>query len=63
VVAAEMIALRSGLGYMIMNARNAGNRYDLVVAGMIIIGVIGLSLDGFMRMLEGIRWVRWRYAH
>jgi len=63
VVAAEMIALRSGLGYMIMDARNAGNRYDLVVAGMIIIGVIGLSLDGLMRMLEGIRWVRWRYAH
>jgi NitT/TauT family transport system permease protein len=63
VVAAEMIALRSGLGYMIMDSRNAGNRYDLVVAGMIIIGVIGLSLDGIMRMLEGVRWVRWRYAH
>ena len=63
VVAAEMIALRSGLGYMIMDSRNAGNRYDLVIAGMIIIGVIGLSLDGLMRMLEGVRWVRWRYAH
>jgi NitT/TauT family transport system permease protein len=63
VVAAEMIALRSGLGYMIMDSRNAGNRYDLVVAGMIIIGLIGLSLDGAMRMLEGARWVRWRYAH
>jgi len=63
VVAAEMIALRSGLGYMIMDSRNAGNRYDLVVAGMIIIGLIGLSLDGLMRLLEGIRWVRWRYAH
>ena len=63
VVAAEMIALRSGLGYMIMDSRNAGNRYDLVVAGMIIIGLIGLSLDGVMRMLEGIKWVRWRYAH
>jgi NitT/TauT family transport system permease protein len=62
VVAAEMIALRSGLGYLIMDSRNAGNRYDLVVAGMIIIGLIGLSLDGIMRMLEGIRWVRWRYA-
>ena len=62
VVAAEMIALRSGLGYMIMDSRNAGNRYDLVIAGMIIIGVIGLSLDGAMRMLEGIKWVRWRYA-
>jgi len=63
VVAAEMIALRSGLGYMIMDSRNAGNRYDLVIAGMIIIGLIGLSLDGAMRLLEGIRWVRWRYAH
>lgn len=63
VVAAEMIALRSGLGYMIMDSRNAGNRYDLVVAGMVIIGVIGLSLDAVMRMLERLKWVRWRYAH
>jgi NitT/TauT family transport system permease protein len=63
VVAAEMIALHSGLGYMIMDSRNAGNRYDLVVAGMAIIGLIGLSLDGFMRMLERIDRVRWRYAH
>ncbi len=63
VVAAEMIALRSGLGYLIMDSRNAGNRYDLVIAGMIIIGVIGLMLDGIMRMLEGLKMVRWRYAH
>ncbi|HEX5787204.1 MAG TPA: ABC transporter permease [Woeseiaceae bacterium] len=63
VVAAEMIALRSGLGFLIMDSRNAGNRYDLVIAGMIIIGLIGLLLDGCMRMLEGHRLVRWRYAH
>lgn len=63
VVAAEMIALRSGLGYMIMDARNAGNRYDLVIAGMIIIGLIGLCLDGLMRVSEKLKWVRWRYAH
>jgi NitT/TauT family transport system permease protein len=62
VVAAEMIALRSGLGYMIMDSRNAGNRYDLVVAGMIIIGIFGLVLDGIMRLLERIKAVRWRYA-
>jgi NitT/TauT family transport system permease protein len=62
VVAAEMIALRSGLGYMIMDSRNAGNRYDLVVAGMIIIGIIGLMLDGTMRLLERLKAVRWRYA-
>ena len=52
VVAAEMIALRSGLGYLIMDSRNAGNRYDLVIASMIIIGVIGLLLDGITRLLE-----------
>ncbi|HNR91016.1 MAG TPA: ABC transporter permease [Dokdonella sp.] len=62
VVAAEMIALNSGLGYLIMDSRNAGNRYDLVVAGMIIIGLIGLLLDGLMRGLEGMKSVRWRYA-
>jgi NitT/TauT family transport system permease protein len=62
VVAAEMIALHSGLGYLIMDSRNAGNRYDLVVAGMIIIGLIGLLLDGLMRLLEGLKSVRWRYA-
>jgi NitT/TauT family transport system permease protein len=62
VVAAEMIALRSGLGYLIMDSRNAGNRYDLVVAGMIIIGLIGLALDGLMRLLEGLKQVRWRYG-
>src|ERR1035438_699299 len=63
VVAAEMIALRSGLGYLIIDSRNAGNRYDLVIGGMVIIGLIGLSLDGAMRLMEGLRLVRWRYAH
>ena len=62
VVAAEMIALRSGLGYLIIDSRNAGNRYDLVVAGMAIIGVTGLLLDGAMRRLERLKAVRWRYA-
>lgn len=62
VVAAEMIALRSGLGYLIMDSRNAGNRYDLVIASMIIIGVIGLMLDGITRLLERLKTVKWRYV-
>jgi len=62
VVAAEMIALRSGLGYLIMDSRNAGNRYDLVIASMIIIGVIGLILDKTTRFLEKRKSVRWRYG-
>jgi NitT/TauT family transport system permease protein len=62
VVAAEMIALRSGLGYLIMDSRNAGNRYDLVIASMVIIGLIGLLLDGATRGLEKLKSVRWRYV-
>jgi NitT/TauT family transport system permease protein len=62
VVAAEMIAINSGLGYLIIDARNAGNRYDLVVAGMVIIGVIGLLLDRLMSGLERLDEVQWRYG-
>jgi NitT/TauT family transport system permease protein len=62
VVAAEMIALHSGLGYLIIDSRNAGNRYDLVVAGMVVIGIIGLMLDVAMRRLEMLKTVRWRYG-
>jgi len=62
VVAAEMIAPRSGLGYLIIDSRNAGNRYDLVVAGMVVIGITGLLLDSGMRRLERLKAVRWRYA-
>jgi len=62
VVAAEMIAVNSGLGFLIVDARNAGNRYDLVVAGMILIGVIGVLLDLLMRALERLPGVRWGYA-
>jgi NitT/TauT family transport system permease protein len=62
VVAAEMIAVNSGLGFLIVDARNAGNRYDLVLAGMLLIGLIGLALDTFMRRLERLDFVRWGYA-
>lgn len=62
VVAAEMVAINSGLGYLIIDSRNAGNRYDLVVAAMVIIGVIGFGLDVLMRRMERIDSVKWRYV-
>jgi NitT/TauT family transport system permease protein len=62
VVAAEMIAMNSGLGFLIIDARNAGNRYDLVIAGMVIIGIIGLLLDLGMRSLERVKSFRWSYS-
>jgi NitT/TauT family transport system permease protein len=62
VVAAEMIAVNSGLGFLIVDARNAGNRYDLVVAGMVMIGVIGLLLDIGIKSLEQIPSISWGYS-
>ncbi len=62
VVAAEMIAVNSGLGFLIVDARNAGNRYDLVVGGMVLIGVTGLILDAGMRRLEKLKALRWGYG-
>jgi NitT/TauT family transport system permease protein len=60
-VAAEMIAVDSGLGYLIIDARNAGKRYDLVVGGMLLIGAIGLVLDTLIRLTEKLRFVKWAF--
>ncbi|MEJ7597918.1 MAG: ABC transporter permease [Kofleriaceae bacterium] len=59
-VAAEMIAVRSGLGYLIVDARN-GLRMDLVVCGMITIGAIGIGLDALFARLAKIPSVRWGF--
>ena len=64
VVAAEMVVVNprsGGLGYLILDARSAG-RFDLVVAGMVTIGVIGLLLDLLIRQLERLDEIRWGYA-
>ena len=60
VVAAEMIAGRDGLGFAIWDARN-GLRMDLLVAGMIVIGVIGMVIDRVLMKLTKIRSIRWGY--
>jgi NitT/TauT family transport system permease protein len=61
VVAAEMIAVDSGLGYLVIDSRNSGKRYDLVVAAMLMIGIIGLILDFSIRRVERIKSVRWGF--
>lgn len=53
-VAGEMVGAQSGLGYLIIDARNS-LRTDLVLAGIIFIGVLGLLLDKAIRILE--KWV------
>jgi NitT/TauT family transport system permease protein len=58
VVAAEMIAVKSGLGYLILDSRNA-LRMDYVMAAMIMIGLIGIVLDRVITQLNRIRSVSW----
>ncbi|OGL41278.1 MAG: ABC transporter permease [Candidatus Schekmanbacteria bacterium RIFCSPHIGHO2_02_FULL_38_11] len=59
-VAAELTGVKSGygLGYMIMTARDL-QRIDLVVAGMVTIGIVGYLLDAGVRLVEE-RVLKWR---
>ena len=61
VVAAEMIAVQSGLGYLILDSRNA-LRMDYVMAGMMVIGAIGLLLDVGMQKLDSGAANGWKRA-
>jgi NitT/TauT family transport system permease protein len=57
VIVAELIAVRSGLGYLITEARMIV-RSDIVIAGMISIGIVGFLLDAVVRaiMKRTLRW-------
>jgi len=57
-VAAELIAARSGLGYMIMSAANF-LATDIVFVGLIVIAALAFSLSAGMRWLER-RLVPWK---
>jgi sulfonate transport system permease protein len=58
VVAAELIAASSGIGYLIMDARQL-SQSDVVLVGMITIGVIGKLMDSLIKQLEK-RLVTWK---
>jgi NitT/TauT family transport system permease protein len=59
VVAAEMLpGTTAGLGFLIMYAYNLG-QIQIIVAGMVIIGLIGLGTDLLFRFAEK-RYLSWR---
>jgi len=58
VVAAELVAADKGVGSMIMIAKNFLNT-DIVVIGIVIIGLIGFAIEIFMRYLER-KLIPWR---
>lgn len=57
-VAAELIAAQSGLGYMIMSAANF-LATDVVFVGLIVIAILAFALASGMRLLES-RLVPWK---
>jgi len=57
-VAAEMVAANVGLGQMVLNASNF-LRTDIVIMGIVVIGVVAYLFDLFMRWVEH-RLVPWK---
>ncbi|MEY8000521.1 ABC transporter permease [Clostridium sp. Mt-5] len=53
-VAGEMVGAQSGLGYLIVDSRNS-IRSDLLLAGIIFIGILGLLLDKLIVLFE--KWI------
>jgi NitT/TauT family transport system permease protein len=59
VVAAEWLpGISQGLGYLILYAYNFGQT-NLIIAGMVVIGLIGLAIDLVFKSVEK-RWFSWR---
>lgn len=57
-VVAEQINAQSGIGY-ILNSANANQRFDIVIAGIIVYAVLGISNDVVMRLIEHLA-LPWR---
>ncbi len=60
-VAAELIAASSGVGYLIMDARQL-SQADVVLVGMITIGLVGKAMDVALIRLER-RVVAWKVTY
>jgi ABC-type nitrate/sulfonate/bicarbonate transport system permease component len=50
-VGAELIAASSGMGYLIVKGQSA-IATDIVMAGMVAIGMVGVIIDFVLRKLE-----------
>ncbi|WP_026840858.1 ABC transporter permease [Citrifermentans bremense] len=60
-VAGEMLGAQSGLGFMIVDARNF-LRTDQVMAGMLLVGLLGLAIYKAMKTFEKAIGRRWGVA-
>lgn len=51
IIAAELVAANSGLGYLIADGMEI-LRSDLVMVGMVVIGALGVAIDGLFRLAQ-----------
>ncbi len=50
-VAAEMVAAESGIGWMVLDAKN-WLRNDIIFVGIIIMGITGILIDQILKLIE-----------
>ncbi len=60
-IVGEMVAVRSGLGYSLLNAYTVF-RYDVVIAAMLSFAMLGFLSDRLVLLIEG-RVMRWRQGY
>lgn len=58
-VAAELIAAESGLGYLIMNARQLGE-VEVIILGILVIGALNLATDALLGALLAMWMGKWQ---
>lgn len=51
VVAAEMIAATSGIGYMLMDGRSL-SMPDQVILSMLVVGIVGKIMDDILQKIQ-----------
>ena len=61
VIVSEMVAVKSGLGYVLWDAYYVG-RMDVVLADMVSIGLMGFLSDRLLMLIEA-RVLRWKHFH
>ena len=60
-VAAELIASKSGLGYMIMNARQLGY-IGVIIFGIVLIGILNLITDAVIKRFFLKKHLHWAFS-
>lgn len=64
IIVAEMMSVKSGIGYTLLDAYSFG-RFDMVIAAMILLGIMGFLSDRIILAIEStvLRWHRETSIH